>query len=47
MHDLAGDIGQAFIASVVEIRQSFVIHAEKMQDCRVQVMHMHFSFGGS
>ena len=36
--DSAGDVGQALVAAVVEIRQRFVVHAEQMQDRCVEVV---------
>ncbi len=36
----AVDIGKPIIASAVSERQSFVIPAHQMQDCRMEVMHI-------
>src|SRR5262245_56589585 len=43
---LAVHVGEAKVAPRVAVRQLFVVEAQKIQECRVQVMHVNFVFNG-
>ena len=40
MHDFPVHIGQTELAAGMKRRQSFMVQAQKMQDCCLQVVHM-------
>lgn len=42
--DMTFDVGESEIASAVAVCQAFVVKAEQMQNCGVQIMHMHLVF---
>src|SRR5688500_14159381 len=40
-------LGQAFIAAIVAIGEPFVIHAEQVQDRRMDIMDVRYLLGGA
>ena len=46
VHDLAGDVGQAHVASAEAVGQALMVEAEQMQDGRVQIVDVNFVLDG-